>query len=60
MPIVSHKEITMWDDDYEEAREEYYEREAEWYGYDNTNALRYGIDDSEEAEWARDYDRMRY
>lgn len=50
----------MWDDDYEEAREEYYEREVEWYGYDNTNALRYGIDDSDEAEWARDYDRMRY
>lgn len=49
----------MWDDDYEEAREEYYAREAEWYGYDHIYDDAYQ-DYDDYAEWARDYDRMRF
>ena len=50
----------MWDDDYEDAREEYYEREAEWYGYDRIYDDAYQDDYDDYAEWARDYDGMRF
>ena len=50
----------MWDDDYEEAREEYFAREAEWYGYDHVNDAYHQDGDDDYAEWARDYDKMRY
>lgn len=49
----------MWDE-YDDAREAYYECDAELYGDEEDVPMEYGGYIGDEAEWARDYDKMRF